>query len=158
MDLIAKRFGRTRSSLYRVVNEVRAERLVRQPIDYIHNPEFEDAAREAEILGPMPAEEEFYAEMRAKRPPKDVDPQMAYLYEKPLLNREQEAHVFRKMNFLKYKLNAVQEKLDPARARVQDLQELDDLSVRIKQCRDLLIECNQRLVHKLATNHLQPGQ
>jgi RNA polymerase sigma factor (sigma-70 family) len=158
MDLIAKRFGRTRSSLYRVVNEVRAERLVRQPIDYIHNPEFEDAAREAEILGPMPAEDEFYSEMRAKRPPKDVDPQMAYLYEKPLLNREQEAHVFRKMNFLKYKLNAVQEKLDPTRARVQDLQLLDDLAVQIKQCRDLLIECNQRLVHKLATNHLQPGQ
>jgi RNA polymerase sigma factor (sigma-70 family) len=158
MELIAKRFGRTRSSLYRVVNEVRAERLVRQPIDYIHNPEFEDASREEEILGPMPNEEEFFAKVQSMRPPKDVDPQMAYLYERPLLNREQEAHVFRKMNFLKYKLNKLQEKLDPARARVQDLQELDNLAVQIKQCRDLLIECNQRLVHNLATKHLQPGQ
>src|SRR5439155_27350049 len=81
-----------------------------------------------------------------------------YLYERPLLNREQEAHVFRKMNFLKYKLNKLQEKIDPTRARVQDLQGLDDLAVQVKQCRDLLIECNQRLVHNLATKHLQPGQ
>ena len=158
MDLMTKRFGRTRSSLYRVVNEVRAERLIRQPIDYIHNAEFEDAAREADLLGPMPAEAEFFAKVQSMRPPKDVDPQMAYLYEKPLLNREQEAHVFRKMNFLKYKLNKAQEKVDPTRARVQELQHLDDLAVGIKQCRDLLIECNQRLVHSLATKHLQPGQ
>jgi RNA polymerase primary sigma factor len=158
MDLMTKRFGRTRSSLYRVVNEVRADRLVREPIDYIHNAEFEDSAREREILGPMPLEEEFFGKVQSMRPPKDVDPQMAYLYEKPLLNREQEAHVFRKMNFLKHKLNRLQDKLDPTRARVQDLQQLDDLAVQIKQCRDLLIECNQRLVHSLATKHLQPGQ
>jgi hypothetical protein len=39
---IAKRFGRTRSSMYRLVNEVRAKDLVEKPVDYIHNPEFDD--------------------------------------------------------------------------------------------------------------------
>jgi len=158
MDLITKRFNRTRSSMYRVANEVRAERLVRQPLDYMYNAEFDDPAKEETILGPMPAEVEFFDKIRAMRPPKDVDPQMAYLYEKPLLTREQEAHLFRKMNYLKHKHNKLQAKIDPARARVPELLELERLNSESKAVRDLLIECNQRLVHSLATKHLQPGQ
>jgi RNA polymerase primary sigma factor len=158
VDLIAKKFRRTRSSMYRVANEVRAERLVREPLDYMFNAEFDDPAKEAVLLGPMPGEEEFFDKVRGMRPPKDVDPQMAYLYEKPLLTREQEAHLFRKMNFLKHLHNRLQAKIDPARARVQDLLELERLHTEAKAVRDLLIECNQRLVHSLATKHLQPGQ
>ena len=36
--------------------------------------------------------------------------------------------------------------------------ELERLNTEAKSVRDLLIECNQRLVHSLATKHLQPGQ
>lgn len=158
MDLITKRFGRTKSSVYRVLNEVRAERLVRQPIDYMHNPEFDDPAKAAEILGPMPDEEAFFDKVRSMRAPKDVDPQMAYLYEKPLLTREQEAHLFRKMNYLKHKMHVLRESIDPARAKVSELRQLDALSEQAKAVRDLLIECNQRLVHNLASKHLSPGQ
>jgi RNA polymerase primary sigma factor len=158
MDTITKQFNRTRSSIYRVVNEVRAESLVRQPVDYMHSAEFDDPANEPTILGPMPGEEEFVAKAQTMAAPKDVDPAMAYLYGKPLLSREQEAHVFRKMNFLKFKRNKLQSKLDPTRARVQDLAEIDDLTQQAKQCRDVLIECNQRLVHSLATKHMRPGQ
>ncbi|MFO0848575.1 MAG: sigma-70 family RNA polymerase sigma factor [Gemmataceae bacterium] len=160
VDLVAKRFGRTRSSIYKVVNEVRAERLVQTPVDYMYNAEFDDPAMEPTILGPMPGEEEFFAKVRSMRPPKDVEAHMAYLYERPLLSREQEAHQFRKMNFLKHKLNKLQDRLkaDPGRARVTDLQALEDFRQQIKGVRDLLIECNQRLVHNLATKHLRPGQ
>jgi RNA polymerase sigma factor (sigma-70 family) len=158
VQLIAKRYGRTPSSVYRVVNEVRAERLVREPVDYIHNPEFDDSAKEEQILGPMPHEEEFFGKVKSMRPPKDVEAHMAYLYERPLLSREQEAHLFRKMNYLKHKLHKLKADMDPARARVQDLQAIEDLQGQIKQVRDLLIECNQRLVHSLATKHLSAGQ
>src|SRR5262249_25141582 len=54
VNLIAKRFGRTRSSMYRVVNEVRAKELVRTPVDYIYNAEFDDASRADTILAEMP--------------------------------------------------------------------------------------------------------
>ena len=158
VDTIAKQFNRTRSSVYRVANEVKAERLVAQPVDYMYNAEFDDVSREALILGPMPSEEEFNEKVNSMRPPKDVDAHMAYLYEKPLLTREQEAHLFRKMNFLKHKLHKLREKLDPTRARVQDIQKVDGLQTQIKDVRDLLIECNQRLVHSLATKHMQIGQ
>ena len=158
MDLIAKRFGRTRSSMYRVVNEVRAERLVREPVDYIYNAEFDDSSKHAEILGPMPHEDEFFDKVRGMKAPKDVEAHMAYLYGRPLLSREQEAHLFRKMNFLKHQMHQLQERVDPARARVQDLHAVEQLHDRVKTVRDLLIECNQRLVHSLATKHLQPTQ
>jgi len=131
---------------------------VRPALDYIYNAEFDDSAKEAIIAGPMPDEMLFLNRMASMRAPKDVDPQMAYLYEKPLLNREQEAHLFRKMNFLKHKLHQLRDKIDPARARVSDLEKMETLHEEVRNVRDLLIECNQRLVHNLATKHLQPGQ
>ncbi len=158
VQLIAKRYGRTPSSMYRVINEVRAERLVQTPVDYMYSPEFDEAEKTALILGPMPSEEDFFEKVTSMRPPKDVEAHMAYLYERPLLSREQEAHLFRKMNYLKHKLNQLKQSIDPSRARVQDLQAIDDSTTQIKGVRDLLIECNQRLVHNLATKHLQPGQ
>ncbi len=158
VDLIAKRYGKTRSSMYRVINEVRAERLIGEPVDYMYNPEFDDASREAEILGPMPGEAEFFVKMQTMRAPKDVEAHMAYLYGRPLLSREQEAHLFRKMNFLKHKLHQLKQSIDPARARVQDIQAIEELGEQIKFVRDLLIECNQRLVHSQASKRLQVGQ
>ena len=157
VDLIAKRFGRTRSSMYRVINEVRAKSLIQEPVDYIHNAEFENPVMEKIILGPMPDEEAFFAKMQSMRPPKEVDAQMAYLYERPILSREQEAHAFRKMNFLKHQLHTFKQSIDPARTRVQDLQKIEDLQEKIKDARDLLIECNQRLVHSEATRHINSG-
>ena len=158
VQLIAKRFGRTASSMYRVINEVRAERLVREPISYIYNAEFDDPAMVAEILGPMPNEEDFFGKVKSMRPPKDVEPHMAYLYERPLLSREQEAHMFRKMNYIKHVLARLQERIGDGPVRVPDLERIEELQSEIKAVRDLLIECNQRLVHNLATKHLNPGQ
>jgi len=157
VDTIAKRFGRTRSSMYRVVNEVRAKELVRQPVDYIYNADFDDPARESEILADMPGLVEFEAKRAGKSPPKDVPAHMAHLYEWPLLNKEQEQQVFRKMNFLKHKLRKFQESLDPTKTRVQDLLHIEDLRDEIKKCRDLLISCNQRLVYAQAKQRLAPG-
>jgi len=157
VDTIAKRFGRTRSSMYRVVNEVRAKELVRTPVDYIYNAEFEDATKEPSILDDMPGLAEFQAKRAGKSPPKDVPPQMAHLYEWPLLNKEQEQHVFRKMNFLKHKLHTFQESLDPTKTRVADLLRIEELREEIKKCRDLLISCNQRLVYAQAKQRLAPG-
>lgn len=158
MDLIAKRFKRTRSSMYRVINEVRAEQLIRQPVDYIYNPDFDDPTRHAEFAGPMPDEDDFNDRIRTMRAPKDVEAHMTYLYERPLLNFKQEQHLFRKMNYLKHCLHKLQQGLDPARARMVDLSKIETLNGEITKVRDLLIECNLRLVHKLASQHLQVGQ
>jgi RNA polymerase primary sigma factor len=158
VNLIAKRFGRARSSMYRVVNEVRAKELVRAPVDYIYNADFDDAGKEPDMLAPMPGLLEFEAKRAGKAPPKDVPAHMAHLYEWPLLTKEQEQHLFRKMNFLKHKLNKLQQGIDPAKATVDDLRRAEELRDGIKACRDVLINCNQRLVYAQAKQKLALGE
>jgi RNA polymerase sigma factor (sigma-70 family) len=139
--------------MYRVINEVRAQRLLDQPLDYIYHPSFDDPALEAEILAPMPAQEDYEARKRAMRIPRDVPAELASLYEVPLLNKEQEQHLFRQMNFLKHKLKRLRDRLDPAHARTQDLKEIEDLQERAQDVKDLLISANMRLVVSIAKRH-----
>ena len=153
VDTLAKRFRRTRTSMYRVINEVRAQRLLDQPLDYIYHPSFDDPSLEGEILGPMPGHEDYEARKHAMRIPRDVPPELASLYEYPLLNKEQEQHLFRQMNCLKHKLKGLRDRLDPARARPQDLKEIEDLQDRASDVKDLLINANMRLVVSIAKRH-----
>jgi RNA polymerase sigma factor (sigma-70 family) len=79
---------------------------------------------------------------------------MAHLYEWPLLTKEQEQHMFRKMNFLKHKLHKLKQSIDPAKARAAELHQMAQLEEEIRTVRDLLISCNQRLVYNQAKLHL----
>jgi RNA polymerase sigma factor (sigma-70 family) len=86
-------------------------------------------------------------------PPRDVPAEMAHLYRWPLLSKDQEQHLFRQMNYLKYKLNKVREKAGPGAVRVGDLRQIEDLQAKIRLVRDRLINCNTRLVASIAKKH-----
>ena len=73
--------------------------LLDQKLEYIDNELFEDSTAADEILGPMPESDET----AASRPPRGLPPYLASLYEVPLLSKPQEQHLFRKMNYLKYR-------------------------------------------------------
>ena len=157
MKLLTQRLGRTRSSVYRIHNEVRAKELI-QPVDYIHNPEFDDASKEESFLAEMPGLAEFESKRFHKNAPKDVPAQMLHLYEWPLLTKEQEQHMFRKMNFLKHKLHKFQQGIDPTRVKASELRTIENLREDIKAARDVLINCNQRLVYAQAKMRLAMGE
>lgn len=157
VETLAKQFQRTRSSIHKVINEVKAHRLLSAPVDYIYNEEFDDPTKAAEILSPMPNEEGFQEQLRQKKVPKDVPAEMAHLYEYPLLTREQEYHLFRQMNYLKHQLHQLQADLSPSRARAQDLDRIEELQAKIHFVRDRLIRCNMRLVVNYAKKHVGPG-
>ena len=114
VEVLAGQFGRTRSSIYRVINEMRARRILSVKLEYMPHPSFDDPAARAEILGPMPDA------ARRQDPAADQGPQGAAPLpgrastRVPLLSREQEVHLFRKMNYLKYLANQLRE---PDRAR-----------------------------------------
>jgi len=157
VNILTKRFGRTRSSMYRVINEVRAKELI-QPVDYIYNAEFDDPVKAEAIVAEMPGKEQFDAKRFNRTAPKDVPAQMLHLYEWPLLTKEQEQHMFRKMNFLKHVLHKFQETIDPTRAKVSELRQVESLREQIKDARDVLINCNQRLVYAQAKQRLAMGE
>jgi RNA polymerase primary sigma factor len=163
VDTLAKRFGRSRTSVHRVINEVRAQRLLEQPLDCIPHPSFDDPVMEAVILAPMPDAENYEARRREMRVPKDVPPELASMYEVPLLSKEQEAHLFRQMNFLKYKAARLRNQLrkegsadgavDPTRVRIQSLRDIEDLQKQANEVKSLLIKANMRLVVSIAKKH-----
>lgn len=160
---LAKRFRRTPGSVYRVINEARARRLLEQPLDYIYHESFDDPAQEEAIMAPMPGQEEFEQAKAKMRAPKDVPPELASLYEMPLLTKEQEQHLFRKMNFLKHKANLLRAKLilpsgriDVSKLKVQDLDEIEQLQKEANEIKELLINCNMRLVASIAKRHVSP--
>jgi RNA polymerase primary sigma factor len=159
VDTLAKRFQRTRTSIYRVINEGRALQLLGQPLDYIYNPSFDDPAAEAEIVAPMPGLQDYEGHRRQMRAPKDVPLELAPLYETPLLTKEQEQHLFREMNFLKHKARRLRDrlldngKLDPGRVRSQDLDRIEELQDQANAIKDRLISANMRLVVSIAKRH-----
>jgi len=161
VELLAKRFNRTRTSVYRVIHEVRAQRLLDLPLDYVPHPSFEDAANAADILALMPNFDEYEEKRRAMKAPKDVGAELAPLYELPLLNKEQEAHLFRKMNYLKFRAEQLRNEfrkddgdVDPNKVRSQTLDEIEELVARAEEVKKLLINANMRLVVNIAKKHI----
>jgi len=157
VQTLARKYNKAPSSIYRTMNEVRAEQMI-QPVDLIASPEFDDPAREAEILAPMPGEEKFEVAHRDMKAPRDVPPELASLYEWPLLSKEQEQHQFRLMNFLKHKLNILKRSIDPASVRVGELKQIEEMQTRIAVVKERLINCNMRLVASIAKKHANAAE
>jgi RNA polymerase sigma factor (sigma-70 family) len=153
VETLSKRFQRTRTSIYRVINEARARRLLDQPLDYIYHASFDNPGGESEILAPMPSLAEYETQKLKMRAPKDAPPEQVSLYEFPLLNKEQEQHLFRKMNFLKHKASLLRARLDPTRARIQEIKAIEDLQEQAILVKEQLINSNMRLVWSIAKRH-----
>lgn len=153
VDTLAKRFRRTRTSMYRVINEERARRLLNQPLDYIYHPSFDEPNADVTILAPMPHADDYEMQRRQLKVPKDAPPELASLYELPLLSKEQEHHLFRQMNFLKHKANQLRKRLDPVRAKIHEIKQIEELQDQANAVKDRLIKCNMRLVVPIAKKH-----
>jgi RNA polymerase primary sigma factor/RNA polymerase sigma factor len=153
VDVLAKRYCRTKTSIYRIINEMRARRILELPLDFIPNPTFARADAAKTILGPMPAAEAA----KKMRLPSGLPPYLASLYEVPLLNRELEAYLFRKFNFLKYTASKLREGLDPTRAKSSVMDEAERLYEQAVTVKNQIVRANLRLVVSIAKRHVGPA-
>jgi RNA polymerase primary sigma factor len=155
VDKLVKQFGRTKTTIYRVLNEVRAQRIMELPLDFIPNPRFARKGAEAACLGPMP---EADTPTRKVRRPAGLPPYLASLYEMPLLTREQEQHVFRKYNYLKYRAGKLREELDPSTPKSSLMDEIEALYQQAIETKNEIARANLRLVVSIAKRHVTPDQ
>jgi RNA polymerase primary sigma factor/RNA polymerase sigma factor len=156
-ETLARQFNRTKASIYRVINEMRGQRIMHWPLEYIDNPTFARPGVAAEILAPMPVN----PGAKKSRAPSGLPPYLASLYETPLLTREQEQHLFRRMNYLKYRAVELRKELldasgefDTSRAKGALLDEIEALYEQIVKVKNEIIRHNLRLVVSIAKRHV----
>ena len=107
------------------------------------------------MLGRCPASDE---PMKKPRLPAGLPPYLASLYEVPLLTRMQEAHLFRKMNYLKYKAGKLRGKLDPSQPKSSLMDQIERLYDEAVATKNQIIRANLRLVVSIAKRHVGPAE
>jgi RNA polymerase primary sigma factor/RNA polymerase sigma factor len=157
VQALARRFCQPRTRICRIINEMRAARIVDLPLDHIGNELFarlRSRKEEAEMLGPLPEND-----LRTKklRSPGGLPPYLATLYEAPLLTREQEGHLFRKMNYLKYKASALRAQLDLSQPASSLMDRIETMYVESVATKNRIISANLRLVVSIAKRYVGPA-
>jgi RNA polymerase primary sigma factor/RNA polymerase sigma factor len=151
VDWIARRYCRTKTTVYRIVNEMRARAIMELPLDFMDSPEFHRKGAEKKILAELPEPEHTPRRVRA---PAGLPRYLASLYETALLTREQEAHLFRKYNFLKFRAWKLREALDLSRPKASTMDEIQDLYERAVAVKNHIVQANLRLVVSIAKRHV----
>jgi RNA polymerase sigma factor (sigma-70 family) len=155
---LAKRFCRTRSSIYRIVTEERAKELLLEPIEYMASPEFEKPGADEAILHDAAGDAALGGvEKRPASAPKGLPIYLKSLYKTPLLTKEQEQSVFRRYNYLKFKAAKARERIKAGRlAKVEDIGEIEKLVEEANHVKNRIIQANLRLVVNIAKRHVGP--
>lgn len=154
---LAERYQRTRGSIYRVINEMRARQLLQRKIAYVYNPQFDLPGAERTIVAPAD-QPDTHPKPRAHRVPRDLPPYLRSLYELPLLSAEQERGSFRRYNYLKYRADQCRKDLDLNHVRSAQLRRIERLLAQAEAIKNRLIRANLRLVVSIAKKHVSGPQ
>ena len=161
---LALRYNRTAGSIYRIIAQMRAARIRQLPMAYIDSPEFDmirSGNEEDRVCGPMPVATsadgaEAKSKRHAARPKEDLPPYLARLDDVPLLTPEQELHLFRKMNYLKYKAVVLRDALNPARPDTLTMRLIEQFYNEAVETKNEIVSANLRLVVSIAKRHVGP--
>jgi RNA polymerase sigma factor (sigma-70 family) len=161
---LATSYHRTRGSIYRVINEMRARQLLQRAIPLMYNPQFELPNADELILshpaaGPSAdAVQAAAAAKAAARQPEDLPPYLKSLYEVPLLSAARERDLFRRYNYIKYKADKLRQAIDINHVRTGMLQEIETLLLQANGVKNEIVRANLRLVVSIAKKHIGGSQ
>lgn len=159
---LAGRYHRTRGSVYRIINDMRAQRLLELPIRYVHNPQFDLPNADEQIIcsagDAVSADAQASEDLAHAEMPKNLPPYLKALYEVPLLSAAQESDLFRLYNYLKYKADKLRGKMDLNRVRTTQLREIEQLLLQANVAKNKIIRANLRLVVSIAKKHVGGAQ
>lgn len=129
-------------------HRARAAQLLSREIGFIHNACFTDPAEVRKILASPPD-----AGGRVSPGPPlaaGIPAYFASLYDTSLLTAVEEVHLFRLMNYLKFRANQLRTGLHATRPNAARVAEIERLLATAAQTRDRIVSANLRLVVSIA--------
>ena len=133
-------FGRSRSSIYRIINQQLAKELFSQKIEFVPNEAFSKPDAEQTILS-VPLEE--LLPKKSDRP--------------ALLSRQQETDMFQRYNYLKFMACQQRSQIKRGQPRSDRLNHIETLLKQAEAVKKVIIEANMALVVSIASKHLAAG-
>jgi len=161
---LMRRFGRSRSSIYRIVNQRRAKELLARKIEFVASDEFLQEGAKENILG-KPISSAGLASLKAGRSDEPFElagtsllPEyLQTLKDTPVLNREREAELFRRYNYLKFLAHKTRAEIRPNRVSSILLKQVEGYLAEAESVKKKIIEANLRLVVSVAIRHAGTG-
>lgn len=150
---IARLYNRTPSAIYQILRLARARRLLARTITFVPNPAFEKPNADEEILGLNVVHEPALIQSDTSS---EEEPSGS-IYGPPPMSREEEAALFLRYNYLKYKAQRLQERLKGGYASQRVMDDIEDLLAQAEKVRTHLACVFLRLVIAVARRHVGRG-
>jgi RNA polymerase sigma factor (sigma-70 family) len=163
-------FNRSRSSIYRIINQQRARALLARKIEYIASDEFlQEGAREKILAtGNWKLETDNWFNSNSNHqlpitdyetPPGDhlLPEYIQTLKDAPVLNRERELELFRRYNFLKFLACKMRAEIKLSKVSGVQLTKIENYLAEAEAVKKIIIEANLRLVVSIASKHITSG-
>ncbi len=164
---LATRFRKSPIEIRCIVTGVRASRLTTEPIAYMYNELFDAPDAERLILNGRPIcgdEASPQVNVTLNGTPNALPAYLADLYRTPLLSRDEEQQLFRRMNYVLHRAEALRRKIAAAAAPTsnaevadveRDLAAMQALLDRARAVKNRITQANLRLVVSIAKRHLR---
>ena len=158
---LMKRFYRSRSSIYRIINQRRAKMLLVKKIEFIPSDEFLEENARGKILS-RPVDVAKPSSARTFEPFELLGEHLLPEYlqtlkDTPILNREQEHQLFCRYNYLKYLASVARNELKINGISSKRLEEIEDYLAEAEIIRKTIVDANLRLVVSIASRHTKSG-
>ncbi len=159
LPALTRKYKRSLRAIYFIICQQQAEEILAQPVSFMHNPLFDKPNAQAIIMSGEKLDTRTRAQEvlgRSKR----YDETPLYLLEiknQTLLTKAQEIDLFRRYNFLKYRISGLREELQNSKASASLIRHIRSLQSQADACRATLVKSNLRLVVSIAKRHLRSG-
>ena len=148
---LAEKYSRSKSSIYRIINQQKQRHIMPAEIKYIGSEEFNSPKKVSDILKSTP-------EKQLNIPIADIEhieTDIGKISSIPLLNRDKELELFRLYNCIKFEAARLKE--DGNSAGTKNIGKIESLLKRAEKIKNMLVCVNLRLVLSIARNHINRG-
>ncbi len=157
---LMERFGRSKSSIYRIINIKRAKMLMAKKIEFIASDEFLNENAGKEIL----AKPTRWQKSTIRKNNKHLQTQdnlpskyLQALKNIPALNREDEMKWFKKYNYLKYLTWHICKNVNLSHTSGREIRKAENCLAKAETIKKMIIEANMWLVVSIANKHTISG-